>query len=99
MKPSRFLLFLFSLALFFTVAGCASMSTKTQRLQLGMTKDQVVNLMGRKHTTVGARESSDARRTEVLRYTDDQSGELLLYFRDGRLVQWGDRSILDNIPD
>jgi hypothetical protein len=79
--------------------GCVSMSSKTQRLQLGMTKDQVVKLMGRKHSTVGARETTDARRMEVLRYEDGQAGELLLYFRDGRLVQWGDRRVLDNIPE
>lgn len=99
MNPSRLLLSLLACALLVVVSGCASMASKTQRLQLGMTKEQVVNLLGRKHSTVGARESVDARRIEVLRYEDDQAGELLLYFRDGRLVQWGDRRILDNIPD
>jgi len=99
MNRMRIFLAIVSLALLSTLGACGTMGTKSQRLQLGMTKEQVSGLLGRKYTTVGARESTDSRRIEVLRYHDDRSGELLLYFRDGRLIQWGDGHILDKIPE
>ena len=87
------------LALLVLATGCAgSMASRAQKLELGMTKDRVVKLLGRKHTTVGAREESDARRTEVLRFEDPKSGERFVYFRDGRLVQWGDVRALQSMP-
>lgn len=64
-----------------------------------MTKDQTVSLLGRDYKTVGARETPDARKIEVIRYDDPKYGELLLYFRDNKLVQWGDIRILDNMPE
>ncbi len=80
------------------LSGCGSMDTRAQKLNLGMTKDQTTSLLGKNFKAVGARESSDARKVEVLRYDDPKYGELLLYFRDGKLVQWGDLRILDNMP-
>jgi len=79
-------------------SSCGSMDTRTQKLNLGMTKDQTTSLLGKDFKAVGARESADARKVEVIRYDDPKYGELLLYFRDGKLVQWGDIRILDNMP-
>ncbi len=81
------------------LAGCRSLDSRTQRLNLGMTKDQTVSLLGRDYKTVGARETADASKAEVIRYDDPKYGELLLYFRDNKLVQWGDIRILDNMPE
>lgn len=81
------------------IAGCASFDARTQKLSLGMTKSQATELLGSEYKTVGARETSDASKAEVIRYDDPQSGELLLYFRDNKLVQWGDIRILDNMPE
>ncbi len=89
------------LALLFAAAvltGCGSFDTRTQKLNLGMTKSQATALLGDDYRTVGARETADARKAEVIRYDNEKSGELLLYFRDGKLVQWGDIRILDNMP-
>lgn len=80
-------------------AGCASIDKRTQKLALGMTKDQATSLLGGDYKLVGARETPDARKAEVIRYDDPKAGELLLYFRDNKLVQWGDIRILDNMPD
>lgn len=80
------------------LSSCGSMDTRTQKLNLGMTKDQTTSLLGKDFKAVGARESADARKVEVIRYDDPKYGELLLYFRDGKLVQWGDIRILDNMP-
>lgn len=81
------------------LVGCASLDSRTQRLNLGMTKDQTVSLLGKDYKTVGARETADAGKAEVIRYDDPKYGELLLYFRDNKLVQWGDIRILDNMPE
>lgn len=81
------------------LGGCRSLDSRTQKLNLGMTKDQTVTLLGKDYKTVGARETADARKAEVIRYDDPKYGELLLYFRDSKLVQWGDIRILDNMPE
>jgi hypothetical protein len=64
-----------------------------------MTKPEATALLGDEYKTVGARETPDASKAEVIRYDDEKSGDLLLYFRDGKLVQWGDIRILDNMPE
>lgn len=89
-----------SAALF--LAGCSSMGSldsRSQKLSLGMTKEEATSLLGKDFKVVGARETADARKAEVIRYDDPKFGELLLYFRDGKLVQWGDIRILDNMPE
>jgi hypothetical protein len=80
------------------MAACSTLSERSQSLSLGMTKEQVIKVLGKDFQTVGARESSLEGKSEVLRYKDKDSEELLVYFRDGRLVQWGDTSVLSNIP-
>lgn len=79
--------------------GCASMEKRTQKLALGMSKDQATSLLGSGYKLVGARETADARKAEVIKYEDPKYGDLLLYFRDNKLVQWGDIRILDNMPE
>jgi len=92
-------LFLATLAAALLLVGCASLDSRSQKLSLGMTKEQTTSLLGDDYKVVGARETADARKAEVIRYDDPNYGELLLYFRDGKLVQWGDIRILDNMPE
>jgi hypothetical protein len=81
------------------VTGCAgSLASRTQKLELGMTKDRVIRTMGGGHVTVAAREDEASRRTEVLRFEDAKTGEVLVYLRDGKLVQWGDVRVLESMP-
>lgn len=63
-----------------------------------MSKAQVVKILGKNFTVVAAREEFDGRKTEVLRFEDSKSGELFVYFRDSRMVQWGDVRALENMP-
>ena len=79
-------------------ASCSTVSDRTQDLSLGMSKQQVFKILGKDFQTVGAQASSLNGQVEVIRYNDDQDGELLIYFRDGKLVQWGDTAELANIP-
>ena len=81
------------------LSGCAgTLASRSQRLDLGMTKAHVVKILGKKFTVVAAREEFDGRKTEVLRFEDPKSGEMFVYFRDGRMVQWGDVRALENMP-
>jgi|APTNR8051073442_1049403.scaffolds.fasta_scaffold35909_2 hypothetical protein len=91
--------FLATLAAALLLSGCATLDSRSQKLNLGMTKEQTTSLLGDDYKVVGARETADARKAEVIRYDDPKYGELLLYFRDGKLVQWGDIRILDNMPE
>jgi hypothetical protein len=96
MKPALSFIAVFAAL---ALAGCGSFDSRTQKLSLGMTKPEATALLGSEYKTVGARQTPDASNAEVIRYDDEQSGELLLYFRDGKLVQWGDIRILDNMPE
>lgn len=90
---------LLSLSAAALLSACSTMSDKTQQLSLGMSKEQVIKVLGKEFQTVGARDSSIHGKVEVVRYKDDDDGELLVYFREGRLVQWGDTTELANIPE
>lgn len=81
------------------LAGGASLGSRTQLLNLGMTKEQATSPLGEDYQEIGVRETADARKSEVIRYDDPNYGERLLYFRDGKLVQWGDIRVLDNMPE
>jgi hypothetical protein len=86
-------------ALCLFMAGCASsLASRSQKLNLGMPRAQVVKILGASFSTVAAREESDGRKIEVLRFEDSKSGEMLVYLRDGRMVQWGDVRALENMP-
>lgn len=92
-------LFFASLGAAALLASCSTMSDRTQDLTLGMFKEQAVKVLGKDFQTVGARDSSVHGKVEVIRYKNDDGGDLLLYFRDGRLIQWGDTDELSNIPE
>jgi hypothetical protein len=81
------------------LAGCANgIHQRSQKLQLDMPRDRAVKVLGHQHSTVAARKEGDSSSVEVLRFSDKQGNELLGYFRDGKLVQWGDVSALQNMP-
>ena len=63
-----------------------------------MPRDRAVKTIGHQYSTVAARKEGDSGRVEVLRFSDKRGNELLGYFRDGKLVQWGDLSALQNMP-
>ncbi len=64
-----------------------------------MSKERVVQTLGVGHHTVAAREDSTNVRVEVLRFEDPKFGEVLVYLRDGKLVQWGDVRALEGMPE
>ncbi|MBU6182812.1 MAG: hypothetical protein KGR46_08375 [Verrucomicrobia bacterium] len=87
------------LALGVLLTGCAgTLASRSQKLELGMPKERTIKILGSNFTTVAAREELDGRKIEVLRFEDAKKSEVLAYFRDNRLVQWGDASALASMP-
>lgn len=80
------------------MTACSSLDSRTRKLQLGMSRDQVVNVLGSSYTVVGARQESGGA-IEVLRFGDKEREQLFAYFRDGKLVQWGDHGMLQQAPE
>ncbi len=78
------------------VAGCSTLSERAQNLSLGMSKGQAISTLGSSYTTEAARMEGE-RQVEVLKFTDEQSS-IFVYLRDDKVVQWGDKKVLDNIP-
>ena len=81
-----------------SLVGCASLQSKTQKLELGMTKQQTTDLLGDDYMAVGARAHTDGKTLEAIKYHDEKTGDLYLYFSDGKLVQWGDTEVLKAMP-
>lgn len=79
--------------------GCANdISTRAQKLELDMNKERAVKTLGSRHSTVAARKEGDGGKVEVLLFEDKRGNNILGYFRDGKLVQWGASAILQNTP-
>ena len=86
---------LLSVALIFLLMGCAGTTQKMNQLSLGMTKDQVINILG------SPRSSAGSAGVEVLRYAliskvNDVVGHEEYYFvalKNGQVQsygRWGD---------
>lgn len=80
------------------LTGCSSLEKRSQKLQLGMTKEAAVNLLGSDYSVVAARVDPDGSTISVLKYVDKKQPALYLYFRNDKLAQWGDTAVLDAMP-
>lgn len=82
------------------LVGCAgTIHQRAQGLQLDMPREQVIKTIGHQHSTVAARKERDDQNVEVLRFSDKRGDEIIGYFRNGKLVQWGDLSVLRDMPE
>lgn len=84
--------------LILTLSACSSMDSRTRKLQLGMSRAQVVKLLGSDYTVAGAKKDADGSALEVLRFGEKKDPGLFLYFNNDQLVQWGDHEVLQNMP-
>lgn len=74
-------------------AGCASPYRKTPKLQLGMTPDDVRDVMGKPTTIRAAKVYEDGQTTEVWEYLAGVSinpKNYWIHFENGKVVQWGE---------
>ena len=83
---------------FLVLTGCSSLESRSQKLQLGMTKSAAVNLLGSDYSVAAARVEADGSNVSVLKYLDKKQPALFLYFRNDKLTQWGDTAVLDAMP-
>ncbi|HAB19562.1 MAG TPA: hypothetical protein PLX89_17545 [Verrucomicrobiota bacterium] len=81
------------------LAACSSVESRSQKLQLGMTRAAAVKVLGSDYTVVAARVDPDGSPVSVLKYRGDKKQDLFLYFRKDKLVQWGDTEALQNMPE
>ncbi|MDH6309212.1 outer membrane protein assembly factor BamE (lipoprotein component of BamABCDE complex) [Dysgonomonas sp. PFB1-18] len=77
------LLFTLFMALALTACGTAY-NTQLKQVQLGMTPDQIVNLMGEKYTVVEQRDYNN----QTLMYVDKFKNQWYFQFVDGHLYKW-----------
>ena len=92
MKKVRFLasLVVLSCALSFSSCGTMNLGTKLKSVEIGMTKQEVRNILGNGYDVVAARDTPDGA-LEVWRYynaTIDGSIPYIVNFLDGKLVEW-----------
>lgn len=80
------------------LAGCTSLEERSQNLQLGMAKATAIKMLDSDYTTVAARMDADGNSVSVLNFPTKNEKGLYLYFRNDKLVQWGDIGVLDAMP-
>lgn len=80
------------------ITACSSLQSRAKKLTLGMERQQVVKTLGGSYTPVAARTEEGGSNIEVLRFGKRKRDSIYTYFRDGKLVQWGDESALDRMP-
>ena len=75
------------------VAGCASPYRKTPDLRLGMTSDDVRDVMGKPTTIRASKVYEDGQTTEVWEYLSGISfnpKNYWIHLENGKVVQWGE---------
>lgn len=80
---------LFTILITTLLAACGSKAynTELKQIQLGMTKEQVVTIMGEDYTTSGVRESW-GKTYETIEYRGRYKFTWIFNFEDNRLVKW-----------
>jgi len=76
--------------LFSSCGSTMNMGSKMKRVEIGMTKKEVINILGNTYDVVAARDTPDGP-LEVVRYTGmtiDGYYTYIINFIDGRLVEW-----------
>jgi hypothetical protein len=80
-----------------TLTACSSFESRSRKLQLGMTREQVVKTLGNEYTVAGAKKEANGSTIEVLRFGEKKDPGVYAYFHNGQLVQWGDQQVLQTL--
>ncbi len=90
----KILIFFIILTPFLLLSSCASsgrratnMGTKSRLLQIGMTKDEAVTIMGKTYERINSVETPNGHR-ETIRYINSWPPNYILYFLDDSLIEW-----------
>lgn len=92
MKKVRIILSLaiFSCILSFSSCGTMNLGSKLKKVEIGMSKKEVINILGTGYDQVAARDTPDGT-LEILRYynaTIDGTIPYTVSFLNGTLVEW-----------
>lgn len=72
------------------ISACGSMkvyNNALKQIELGMTKEDVVSLMGDKYSTTGAR-NIDGKQYEMIEYKDMYKNHFFFEFSNNSLYKW-----------
>ncbi|MDU1890585.1 MAG: hypothetical protein E6767_07825 [Dysgonomonas sp.] len=82
------LLFVLIAAITFTVSACSvvgqAYNTQLKQVELGMTQDEIISLMGDKYTVTDQRDYNN----QTIVYKDRYKNYWNFQFVDGRLYKW-----------
>lgn len=81
------------LLLALAVVGCATPYRKTPKLRLGMTPEEVHDVMGKPTTIRASKVYEDGQTTEVWEYLSGISlnpKNYWVHYENGKVVQWGE---------
>lgn len=86
------LIYLLMMTVALTACGSLQIEKKMRDVELGMTKRQVVSILGNNYESAGARQTQDGD-IETIRYssltlTEKVDQYFILSFKDGKLVEW-----------
>lgn len=86
------LIYLLLIAFTMTACGALKIEGKMKNVELGMTKQKVISILGNNYEAAGARQTHDGN-IEMIRYwsiTMDSTTQeyYVLSFRNGSLVEW-----------
>jgi len=65
-----------------------STNKNIKKVQLGMTKDEVIQILGEKYMITSASEDNQGNHIEVLGYKSDSDEEYKLKFVNNKLIEW-----------
>lgn len=78
----------FAFVFAFVLSACGpTYNTALKQVELGMTKQQIVALMGQEYITTNPGTSQNTRH-EIIEYKDKFKYHWMFEFSDGRLVKW-----------
>lgn len=90
-KIIRYNLLAFILTCVISLSSCGTwnLSSKMKQLELGMTKQEVIHILGNNYSTIGAIATPDGN-LETVFYTGDgvTSGDYTVRYLDGKLFEW-----------
>jgi hypothetical protein len=77
--------------------GCSTTTAqKLNELNLGMSQADVASILGDDYAVQAATIDTNGARLQMWEYTDKKSqAEYRLYFKDGKLAQWGKKGATD----
>lgn len=90
--------------LVFSLWACGSyvntfnMNANLKKIELGMTKKEVISIMGNHYSNQGALRTFDGRDLESLRYESVYDYYIIFNFENGQLVEWYDNNNLPSGP-